>query len=148
MNLALDLGNTSTRLYLYDGTRSIGKHVFANLTAKQLEEFLQEHSVHYSVLSSVIDDEENLTELLHERTFFVNVSGHTPLPVENLYEGKETLGADRIANAVGAATLFPRKNVLVIDAGTCIKYDFVNYKNQYLGGSISPGFRKIGRAHV
>jgi type III pantothenate kinase len=44
-----------------------------------------------------------------------------------------------LANAVGAARIFPGKNCLVIDAGTCIKYDFVNAKGEYLGGAISPG---------
>jgi type III pantothenate kinase len=44
-----------------------------------------------------------------------------------------------VANVVGAASLFPKQNCLITDAGTCIKFDFINAKKQYLGGAISPG---------
>jgi type III pantothenate kinase len=40
---------------------------------------------------------------------------------------------------VGAASLFPNRNLLSIQAGTCLVFDFVNEKGEYLGGSISPG---------
>jgi type III pantothenate kinase len=46
-----------------------------------------------------------------------------------------------MANAAGAAMLFPAKNVLSIQAGTCLVFDFVNEKGEYLGGSISPGIK-------
>lgn len=70
---------------------------------------------------------------------FIELSGKTSLPVKNLYKTPETLGKDRIANAAGANYYFPGRNVLSIDAGTCIKYDFVNSENEYSGGAISPG---------
>ena len=41
--------------------------------------------------------------------------------------------------AVGAILQFPNQNRLVIDAGTCITYDYINAKDEYLGGAISPG---------
>ena len=46
---------------------------------------------------------------------------------------------DRIALAVAAVAYFPTKNILVIDAGTCVTYDFVTEKAHYLGGAIAPG---------
>lgn len=141
MNLAVDLGNTTTRLYIYDGTRRIGKESFPTLTAEMLEKFLEEHSIRRSILSAVDNDDQDIAEVLHAKTHFIMLSGSTPLPITNFYTTPETLGADRICNAVAAAALYPGKNVLVIDAGTCIKYDLMNNKNQYLGGSISPGFR-------
>jgi type III pantothenate kinase len=61
------------------------------------------------------------------------------LPIENLYETTQTLGSDRLAASIGAFTLHPNSNVLTIDAGTCIKYNFVNEQNQFIGGAISPG---------
>jgi type III pantothenate kinase len=67
------------------------------------------------------------------------LSANTPLPIENRYLTKETLGKDRIAAVVGAYDLYPNQNLLVIDAGTAITYDFINEKGQYLGGNISPG---------
>jgi type III pantothenate kinase len=62
------------------------------------------------------------------------------LPIIINYKSVVSLGHDRIANAVGAYTLKPNKNNLVIDIGTCITYDFINKFNEYLGGGISPGF--------
>jgi type III pantothenate kinase len=141
LNLAIDLGNTSSRLYTYDGTRRIGKQVLPNLNANLLEEFIEENSIKSSILSSVIDDDGGVAEVLHSKTYFIYLNSQTVLPIENLYKTPETLGTDRIACAVAGAALYPGKNVLVIDAGTCIKYDFVDYKSQYFGGSISPGFR-------
>lgn len=67
------------------------------------------------------------------------VAGNTPSPLTISYETPHTLGADRLAAAVGAWTLFPGRELLVIDAGTCITYDRVNASGQYLGGNISPG---------
>ena len=70
---------------------------------------------------------------------FIILDENTSLPIENLYQTKETLGKDRIAAAVGANHLFPETNLLVIDAGTALTYEFINAKAQYLGGCISPG---------
>ena len=61
------------------------------------------------------------------------------LPLKNTYETPLTLGYDRIAVAVGAITLYPNQNVLVVDCGTAITYDVVTSDEIYLGGGISPG---------
>ena len=67
------------------------------------------------------------------------LSHQLKLPIEILYKTPQTLGADRIAGSVAAKALFADKNVLKIDFGTCITYDFVNNKKQFMGGAISPG---------
>jgi len=72
---------------------------------------------------------------------FIELNANTPLPIENCYISKDTLGNDRIAAAVGANNLYPGTNLLIIDAGTAITYDIVNDKDQFLGGSISPGLQ-------
>jgi type III pantothenate kinase len=66
---------------------------------------------------------------------------HTPIPLRNLYKTPDTLGVDRLALAAGGWTEFPGRNLLIIDAGTCITYDFVNEHGDYLGGGISPGLQ-------
>ena len=66
---------------------------------------------------------------------------NTSLPIKNLYKTPSTLGKDRIAVAVAANYLKPNTNVLVIDAGTTITYEFIDTKGQYLGGNISPGMK-------
>jgi type III pantothenate kinase len=76
----------------------------------------------------------------------VEFTSSTPLFFLNRYETPETLGKDRLANAAAAVALFPGKPVLVLDAGTCLKYDFINVDGEYLGGSISPGIEMRFRA--
>ncbi len=92
--------------------------------------------------SSVVDANDNLLKLLKTKNL-INFS--KKLPIKNRYKSA-TLGSDRLANAVAGAFLFPSRNVLIIDTGTCIKYDFVNAKGEYLGGSISPGMDMRFRA--
>lgn len=67
------------------------------------------------------------------------VSGFTPIPIKIRYGTPQTLGTDRIAAAVAAATLLPGRNVMIVDVGTCITFDFVNANGEYIGGNISPG---------
>ncbi|MGB2316775.1 MAG: type III pantothenate kinase, partial [Flavobacteriaceae bacterium] len=43
--------------------------------------------------------------------------------------------------AAAATQQYPNTNTLIIDAGTCITYDFVDANSQYLGGAISPGLQ-------
>src|SRR5690606_34521365 len=64
-----------------------------------------------------------------------------PIPITNGYATPETLGADRLAGVIGAKNIYPENPVLVIDAGTCITYDFIDKAGFYAGGSISPGLR-------
>jgi type III pantothenate kinase len=72
---------------------------------------------------------------------FLVVSSTIKLPFKNLYKTPKTLGVDRIGLVVSAVKKYRNSNVLVIDAGTCITYDFVNEKSEYLGGAISPGIK-------
>ena len=76
---------------------------------------------------------------LQKIPFFIVLDSSTKVPFKNLYSSPTTLGIDRIALAAAAVSLYPQKNTLIIDAGTCITYDFVNLKSEYLGGAISPG---------
>ena len=59
--------------------------------------------------------------------------------IKNHYLTPKTLGPDRLAGVIGANNLYPRKNNLIIDGGTCITYDYVDADANYSGGSISPG---------
>lgn len=76
----------------------------------------------------------------------VEVNHRLPLPFRMKYSTPETLGADRIALVAGAQGRFPNENVLVMDAGTCLTYDFLDATGQYHGGAISPGLKMRFRA--
>jgi type III pantothenate kinase len=69
------------------------------------------------------------------------ISKESKFPFQNLYSTPNTLGIDRMVLAAGAVLQFPNKSRLVIDAGTCITYDFIDANDNYLGGAISPGIR-------
>ena len=70
---------------------------------------------------------------------FIEFTDKTPIPIINKYVTPQSLGKDRLAAAVAGNHFFPNQNVLIIIAGTCITYEFVNKKAEYLGGAISPG---------
>jgi len=139
MNLAVDLGNTQGKLSVFDGAKLVASFSFSKLRVHDLEKIFRKYPVQSSILASVIKDDAAIKSFLKKRTHFLKLNASLPLPIKIKYKTPRTLGSDRIACAIGGAKLFPKQNVLIIDGGTCIKYDFVNAKGEYLGGSISPG---------
>lgn len=139
MNLTIDIGNTSTKVVLFEQDEPVFRKLFLSLKAKDLLPLLKRFPVEHSILSSVIHTPPGIPALLRKNSAFLLLDHRTALPVRNKYRTPETLGKDRIAGVIGAAALFPGRNCLVIDAGTCIKLDIINDRNEYLGGSISPG---------
>ena len=68
-------------------------------------------------------------------------SKNTDIPINNMYKTPETLGKDRLAAVVGASCLYKKKNILIVDLGTCLTFDIINSEKQYIGGRISPGLK-------
>ncbi len=143
MNLVVDVGNTRTKLAVFD-SKSLQSKVVSEMSdvlsnIKKLKKTFPK--LEFAIISSVgVLDKKTMIYL--EETFKLLVLSHeTPVPFKNLYSTPKTLGIDRIALVCGSVQQFPNNNVLIIDAGTCITYDFINAKNEYLGGSISPGIR-------
>lgn len=136
MNLVVDIGNTVTKIGLFAG-RKLRKYTEVQ-TEEELLGFLSRIKYNRVLVSSVRSEyEPALKKVLGETILFLN--RHTPLPIRNCYQTPDTLGYDRIAAAVGAALLYPKQNRLVIDAGTCITYEFIDQFDSYWGGGISPG---------
>jgi type III pantothenate kinase len=67
------------------------------------------------------------------------LTADTPIPVTNAYSSPRSLGMDRLAAAVGAWSMKPGHDLLIVDAGTAITYDFVSADGVYRGGNIAPG---------
>lgn len=82
-----------------------------------------------ALLSHIYSHFTNPAELTHELI----------LPFTMGYETPETLGRDRLAACAGAMVLFDERQLLIIDAGTCITYDLISGQDHYMGGAISPG---------
>ena len=139
MNLTIDIGNTFIKILIFNDTVLVYRNVSKTLTSAHINRLLRNFPIKYSMLSSVVVLKKSFLNNLKKFPHLEKFSPSTYIPVKNLYKTPDTLGMDRLANAIAGAFLFPRKNVLIIDAGTCIKYDFINSRNEYLGGSISPG---------
>lgn len=137
MNLTLDIGNTRTKVIVFDDTVPVYRKVTEHLRVSLLRTILKNFPVEYCMFSSVVKIPVGLMRVLKSVPRFITFSDS--LPIINKYKTPLTLGNDRLANAVAGAYLFPEKNILIVDAGTCIKYDFVSAKGEYLGGSITPG---------
>jgi len=141
MNLTIDIGNTRTKLALVKKSDLIEIFIKDDISISAIQEILKKYpSVNKSILSTVRTIDPSIYSYLKSTfTHFVELNEKTKLPIENLYKTKNTLGKDRLAAVVGANNIFPNMNVLVIDMGTAITYDFINEHNQFLGGNISPG---------
>ena len=99
------------------------------------------------ILSCVSEvDQKVINVLIQKAVHFMELTAETRLPINNLYKTPETLGKDRLAAVVGAYSLFPGKDILVIDAGTALTIDFVDREGNYHGGIISPGLNMRFRA--
>ena len=148
LTLAIDIGNTRTKVALFNQGEFMISFPVTSLLPENLELLLGEYpNIDRAIVSSVKERYESLLSALRSLVpFVVDLDHNTPLPIENCYETPETLGKDRISAAVGANKLYPNQNVLVIDAGTAIKYDFINEINQYQGGFITPGLNMRFRA--
>ena len=109
------------------------------LTVSGLEKLFQEYTIQGAIISSVVNRNEAIENWLKEHTFFIQLNYKTPIPIQNDYKTPQTLGNDRLAAAVGAFALYPNENCLIIDAGTCMTYEFIDAKGSYKGGTISPG---------
>jgi type III pantothenate kinase len=141
LNLIIDIGNTRTKVALFNQGELMISFPVDSFTPNDLKLLLDGHpNIENAIVSTVKENQEVLFSALRKYIpHVVELDYNTPLPIENCYETPETLGKDRIAAAVGANKLIPNQNILVIDAGTAITYDFVNENNQYTGGFISPG---------
>lgn len=140
MNLVIDIGNSLTKAALFSDNDLYSFSSFEKISVDSLKRLLELHpAVKNIILSSVVELDKSISDYLSSSYHFIELTHETKLPLENLYSSPQTLGKDRLAAGVGANSLFRGQHVLSVDAGTCIKYDLVNAKNQYLGGGISPG---------
>ncbi|WP_396192525.1 type III pantothenate kinase [Flavobacterium sp.] len=143
MLLAIDVGNTQIKLAVFEHHTLIHKEIIAYndwqiAVKKNLKKFSKIENI---VVASVgkLNKEDFLELNSNVKIYFI--TKESTFPFQNLYATPDTLGIDRMVLAAGAVLQFPNKNRLVIDAGTCITYDFIDENDNYLGGAISPGIR-------
>jgi type III pantothenate kinase len=139
MNLIADFGNTRIKTALFQENSLISKKIYDSVSdlINDRDFYAGAQNV---VIGSVVSNHTRFINSLDKKKVLL-FEATTPIPLKNLYKSALTLGSDRIAASIGAFSLYPQQNVLTIDAGTCIKYNFVNSANEYLGGAISPGLQ-------
>lgn len=140
MRLVIDIGNTAAKGAVFDGNKMIDICYMQSHELEMLCGFSSKYDLSSAIVSSVVDLKQRDYDILGKLGMeVVELNHRLPIPIENCYSTPETLGNDRLAAAVGANSLYPDSNILIIDAGTCITYDLVDCRNRYLGGNISPG---------
>jgi type III pantothenate kinase len=139
MNLILDVGNTQVKVALMEQGEIVFLKSFSTLSAGIIEEILSTYLPHKAIVSVVGNFQPEILSYLSQKLMVHVLGPKSKLPLKNAYETPLTLGYDRIAVAVGAISLYPNQNVLVVDCGTAITYDVVTSDEIYLGGAISPG---------
>ena len=139
MNLCIDQGNSSTKAGIFNQEELIESFQLRN-GLDEIAAIFDKYTIDSCILSSVVDNNEAIIQFLNnKKVYFEELNHKTALPIINTYSTPETLGKDRIAAVVGATFLKPANDLLVIDAGSAITYDFVSSDSVYLGGNIAPG---------
>ena len=143
MILAIDVGNTRIKTAVFEHDTILSLNIIENDSLdidlkKILNQFKEVNKIIIASVSNAATEDFKIIFKAYSVQF---ITYKTQFPYINRYRTPETLGIDRMVLASGAVLLFPNTNRLIIDAGTCITFDYVDQKNNYLGGAISPGLR-------
>lgn len=142
-HLIIDWGNSRVKAAVFHKDEVVRQESLPEISPEWILDFAPEIHKMPALLCSVTSKSAEVEMWLREHTaWFHKLSHQSPLPIELAYNTPETLGYDRLANAVAARKLAPTSHhALAIDVGTCLKFDFIHVKKGYLGGAISPGMR-------
>ena len=145
-DLVLDIGNTRTKAALFSSGAVVRHGLLSKSDRNGLEAWLAGEEPGRVALASTGEVDETLNLFVQRLAPLTRITGQSPSPLRSAYTTPNTLGTDRLANAVAAWHLFPQRASLVIDLGTCITYDVVDEGGTYRGGAISPGSRMRAEA--
>ena len=135
-----DLGNTRikwTELGANEEQGNIAYHEVADSqTLFSIWQKMPFDTLIYSNVSSITEAE--IRKILPDKKL-IEITGRTPSALKMGYKSPDTLGSDRYLGALGAYAEFKGRDILLVDFGTCIKYEKIDAEGTYLGGAISPG---------
>ncbi|MCR9174063.1 MAG: type III pantothenate kinase [bacterium] len=136
--LVVDAGNTNVKLGRFENGQLIDVMRYSSPNEfEAVKNQIKATHPKFVVISSVVSS--HLAEEILQTHEGMVVSPSTPIPIANTYETPNTLGMDRLCNAVAVASRMDTEFGVSIDIGTCIKFDIVSKTEGYLGGSIAPG---------
>jgi type III pantothenate kinase len=139
ITLCFDFGNTRKKVAVFSETEMIRTITLGDDSVETIQSLINTYNPRKSILSSVIEHNAVIEELLSSKTQFHKLNHLTKLSFTTPVGKPETIGADRLALAAAAVHFYPKKHNLVIGMGTCITYNFINKYHEFLGGGISPG---------
>lgn len=137
--LCLDFGNTRQKAALFQQNQMVEVHYFDEDLEGGIALLLERWQPDCSILSSVINHDVAIETLLKQYCKLHVLNAQSHLPFTTPVGKPETIGADRLALCAAAVLLYPNQNNLVIGLGSAVTYNFVNTRNEFLGGGISPG---------
>ncbi|MGV8877649.1 MAG: type III pantothenate kinase [Sphingobacteriaceae bacterium] len=137
--MVLDIGNSYTKIAFFEQNEMIEYKRLRVPNSNYLSKAIRKHQPKTAIVSTVTNLNPLLVDFLSKETKLIKFGAGTIKSIKNHYRTPETLGLDRLAGIAGSRHLYPQTGNLVIDAGTCITYDFVDTDGNYFGGSISPG---------
>ena len=142
VKLIIDIGNTVAKLVAFQGNEPVEEIRVSNETLDGVSEFASKFHFLQGVVGSVREISTEGKNVIQSLPFPVlEFTSVTPIPIHNRYRTPQTLGTDRLAAVIGASVLLPGKDLLVIDAGTCITYEVIDARGNYWGGNIAPGMQ-------
>lgn len=138
--LCIDFGNTLQKAAFFRGNQLVEVLPFGTDLSESLRQMLETYQPERSILSSVINHPPEINELLAANTrFHMLEAGQSKLSFTTPVGKPSTIGADRLALCAAAVMMYPGQNNLIIGLGTAVTYNFMNVRNEFLGGGISPG---------
>lgn len=139
MYLCLDFGNTLQKAAVMADSEIMEFFSKAKITVEDLKKLYYSYVIQGTILSSVVNVDDEVIDFLQKQSDFIQLSYQTPLPIQIRLEHPERTGADLIAACVGARHIANQQNILIIQAGTCITHQWLTAEGVFEGGSISPG---------
>ncbi len=141
ITICFDFGNTRFKAAIFNEKELVEVCVLENASLTLIAALITKWAPNKTILSSVIHHDKEIEDLLAQKTSFHLLGPNTKINFTTPVGKPETIGADRLALCAAVVDLHPEKHNLVISLGTCITFNFISNRHEFLGGSISPGMQ-------
>ena len=145
MILCFDFGNTRLKYAFFDDTQLCETGFIADLSLASIVKVASSHAVSTIAICSVIEIPADIIESLRHQ-YPVHLIAKKDATIRFSEYDASTLGLDRLILAEACLAEFPTQNVLCICLGTCITYNLISSKGEFIGGAISPGLQMRTKA--
>jgi type III pantothenate kinase len=137
--LCFDFGNTRMKVACFHQAKLVEVIILENDGVETIDKLIKKYNPQKTILSSVINHDPEIENVLAEKTKFHKLNYLSNLPFTTPVGKPETIGSDRLALAAAVVYFYPKQHNLVIGMGSCVTYNFINKEHEFLGGGISPG---------